>query len=369
MTKRKNPFAGVTRIVDQHSKVRWRFRMKGFSTYLPGPYGSAEFRAAYESAFTGAKAPTVRDGSPYGTIGWLIEQYFRSIRYRNLSDSRKRSIRGELEWLRTEAGDLPFARLGTKHVEGLMSKKTGPTAANTVKKNLSMLFNFAMKNELGDIQKNPAKLADRMKEAPDGYHTWTEGEIAQFLTCHGEGSKARLACLLILNTGASRQDVARMGWQNVKDGVISYRRGKTGVAADLPIMPDLEIELQHVPADQMIFVTHGRGLPYKPTTFGNWFKDQCNLAGLPHCSAHGLRKGAATRLADHGGNEYEVMSLMAHSTPKEGATYTKKANRAKLAASGMAKVYGINPEQNLSNPSTRLDTTAPQPTERKRKND
>lgn len=113
-----------------------------------------------------------------------------------------------------------------------MSKKTGPTAANTVKKNKSMLFNFEMKNELGDIQKNPAKLADRMKEAPDGYHTWTEGEIAQFLTFHGEGSKPRLACLLILNTGASRQDVARMGWQNVKDGVISYRRGKTGVAAD-----------------------------------------------------------------------------------------------------------------------------------------
>lgn len=369
MTQRKNPFPGVTRILDQHGKVRWRFRMKGFSTYLSGPYGSVEFRAAYEAALAGAKAPTVRDGSPYGTLGWLIEQYFRSIRYRNLSDSRKRSIRGELEWLRREAGDLPFARFGTKHVEALMGKKTGPTAANTVKKNLSMLFNFAMKNDLGDLQKNPAKLADRMKENPHGYHTWTEAEIAQFLAHHGEGSKARLACLLILYTGASRQDVARMGWQNVKEGVISYRRGKTGVAADLPIMPDLEAALRHVPADQMIFVTHGKGLPYKPTTFGNWFKDQCTLAGLPHCSAHGLRKGAATRLADHGGNEYEVMSLMAHSTPKEGATYTKQANRAKLGASGMAKVYGINPEQNLSNLAAGLDTMPSQATERKHKNE
>ncbi len=369
MTKRKNPFPGVTRIVDQHGKVRFRFRMKRFTTYLPGPYGSVEFRSAYESALAGAKAPTIRDGSPYGTVGWLIEQYFRSIRYRNLSESRKRSIRGELEWLRREAGDLPFARLGTKHVEALMGKKTGPTAANTVKKNLSMLFNFAMKNEFGDLQKNPARLADRMKENPDGYHTWTEDEIAQFLAHHGEGSKARLACLLILCTGASRQDVARMGWQNVKDGVISYRRGKTGVAADLPIMPDLEAALRHVPADQLIFVTHGRGLPYKATTFGNWFKDQCALAGLSHCSAHGLRKGAATRLADHGGTEHEVMSLMAHSTPKEGATYTRQANRAKLAASGMAKVYGSKTEQNLSNLAPRLDKNTLQPIDRKLKND
>ena len=113
-----------------------------------------------------------------------------------------------------------------------MGKKTGPTAANTVKKNLSMLLNFAIKLELG-VTFNPARYADRIKVNPDGYHTWTEAEIDRFLNHHGEGTKARVACLLTLNTGASRQDLSRMGWQNVTDERIAYRRGKTHVGADL----------------------------------------------------------------------------------------------------------------------------------------
>ena len=48
--KRRNPFPGVSRVTDRHGEVRFRFRRKGFDTYLPGPYASAEFRAAYEAA-------------------------------------------------------------------------------------------------------------------------------------------------------------------------------------------------------------------------------------------------------------------------------------------------------------------------------
>ena len=72
-------------------------------------------------------------------MSWLIEQYLGGLRYKNLSDSRKRSIRGELDWLRDIAGKYHFARLEVKHIEALMAKKDGPVAANTVKKNLSML--------------------------------------------------------------------------------------------------------------------------------------------------------------------------------------------------------------------------------------
>ncbi|MGF6859650.1 integrase [Rhodobacteraceae bacterium MBR-64] len=366
---RRNPFPGVARITDRHGKVRFRFRMKGLSCYLPGPYGSVDFRAAYDAAVSGAKGPTVRDGQPYGTLGWVIEQYFRSLRYRNLSVSRKRSIRGELEWLRREAGDLPIALFKVPHVEALMSRKTGPTAANTVKKNLSMLFNYAMKNELGSVTGNPAKLADRAKENPDGYHTWTEAELGRFLAVYGPGTKARLVALLAVNTGMSRQDLTRVGWQNVSGNRITYRRGKTGVMADLPIMEDLAAELRNIPTDRLLFITHGaRNVPYKPETLGNWFRDRCKKASVPG-SLHGLRKAGATRLADAGATPDEIRAFLAHETNAQGATYTKKADRARLADSGMAKISGMNPEQNLSNLAVRLDKTNLQPTERKRKND
>jgi len=74
----------------------------------------------------------------------------------------------------------------------------------------------------------------------------------------------------------SRQALTRAGWQNVKAGRNTYRRGKTDVGADLPIMPELADELRNIPADRLLFLTHGaRNLPYKPETLGNWFRDTC----------------------------------------------------------------------------------------------
>jgi len=354
MKRKNNPFPGVTRIVDRHGKVRWRFRKTGLSQYLPGIYASVEFRAAYEAAVAGRSRPEISKlQAAKGTLAWLIEQYLRSPRYANLSQVRKTSLRRELDWLHREAGDLPFVRFGVRHIEALMSRKTGPSAQNTVKKNLSMLFNFAIHSEL--MTHNPARAAERRKESADGYHTWTEHEIDAFLAKHGQGSKARRAMLLFLCTGASRQDAARMGWQNVSEGRIRYRRGKTGIEADLPILPELMAELNHVPRTQLLFLTYGEGKPYKAATLGNWFHDQCHLAGLPKCSAHGLRKAGARRIAESGGTEHEVMSFMAHATPKEGATYTRKASRARMADSALSKVQGAKREQILSNPDRRLD--------------
>ncbi len=42
------------------------------------------------------------------------------------------------------------------------------------------------------------------------------------------------------------------------------------------------------------------GKSYTAAGFGNWFRVQCDAAGLPQCSAHGLRKAAASRLAELG---------------------------------------------------------------------
>lgn len=355
---RRNPFPGVSRVTDRHGRVRWRFRRKGFDTYLPGTYASPEFRAAYEAALEGAKAPTRSTAAP-GTFAWLIEAYLGSLRFKNLSDSRRRTIRGELDWLRGEVGTYPVASCRVADVEKVMGKKDGPQAANTVKKNLSMLFNFAMKQELAGVTRNPARHATRRKVNRDGYHTWTEDEVAKFLKAHGPGTMARLCLLLALNTGMARQDLARAGWQDVSGWGgpaprIAYRRGKTGVGADLPILPELHEELARVPRDRLLFLTHGaRHLPYKPETLGNWWQDQRKAAGVPG-SLHGLRKAGAVRLADAGATEWEIAAFLAHETPKEGATYAKKASRARLGDSGMAKLEGAK----LSTLRPKLDKEA-----------
>jgi len=345
----KKPFPGVSRVVDLHNKVRWRFRSKGFTTYLSGEYGSAEFRRCYEAALKEVKTPVVTDKHSYGTLDWLIENYLRSAKHRNKAEITRYVLARELDWLRQQAGDLPVSGFKAKHVEALMARKEGASAANRVRKNLSMLFNYAIKIEVEGVLVNPARSADRLRVDSDGYHTWSAAEMGQFLQHHGSGTKARLVFLLALNTGAARADLCRMTWGNIKGDRISYKRGKTKVGGDYPILPELEAELALLPRSALVLISHGSGLPYKPETLANWFKEQCKAAGLAHCSLHGIRKGQATAIADAGGTEFEVMSFLAHASPKEASTYTKKAHRGRLTDSGLSRLGGVKPEQNLSN--------------------
>ncbi|MFG6545369.1 tyrosine-type recombinase/integrase [Sulfitobacter sp. 1A13730] len=236
-----------------------------------------------------------------------------------------------------------------------MSKKEGPAAANAVKKNMSMLFNFAAQR-LDYVGQNPARHAEKMKINPDGYHTWTEDEVNRFLERHGPGTKPRLVLLLAINTGMARQDLARANRSNIKNGRIAYSRGKGEnyegyTAADLPILPELAEELLQLPDDQELLIAKDRSdKPYAAASLGNWFRKRCAEAGVPG-SLHGLRKAGATRLADAGATEWEIASYLAHASTKHAAVYTKKADRTRLADSGFAKLN----EKRMSNLTVQLD--------------
>jgi integrase len=98
------------------------------------------------------------------------------------------------------------------------------------------------------------------------------------------------------------------------------------------------------------------GKPFTSAGFGNWFRDQCDKAGLPQCSAHGLRKLAATRLANAGCSTDQIKAITGHKSLSEVARYTKAADQTRLARQAMSMLRA-DQEQNLSNQPTRLDKT------------
>jgi integrase len=63
-------------------------------------------------------------------------------------------------------------------------------------------------------------------------------------------------------------------------------------------------------------------------------------AGLPHCSAHGLRKATAARLAERGATPHEIMAITGHQTLAEVERYTRAAERSKMADAAMSKLKG-----------------------------
>src|ERR1700748_2459781 len=106
----------------------------------------------------------------------------------------------------------------------------------------------------------------------------------------------------------------------------------------MPLHPTLQAILASTPIGNMTFLTTQFGKPFTSNGFGNWFRDQCNAAGLPQCSAHGLRKAAARRLAEAGCTAHEIASITGHASLKQIVRYTKAVDQKRLAVSAMVKV-------------------------------
>jgi integrase len=130
-----------------------------------------------------------------------------------------------------------------------------------------------------------------------------------------------------------------LGRQKVKAGILRFKPKKmedtSGVDVEVEIPPELSAELGLMPAGDMLFVQTEFGKAYSVKGFGNWFKRQCVLAGLPQCSAHGVRKGGATQRAENGATDYELMALYGWTSPKTSQVYTRKARRKKMAAQAL----------------------------------
>ena len=72
-----------------------------------------------------------------------------------------------------------------------------------------------------------------------------------------------------------------------------------------------------------------------------------NEAGLPQCSAHGLRKAAATRLANAGCSTDQIKAITGHKALSEVARHTKAADQQRLARQALSIQLGAEQEQDL----------------------
>jgi integrase len=203
--------------------------------------------------------------------------------------------------------------LQARHVEAMMAEMLPyRTSANMLRKRLSALMNFAVRN--GMASTNPVLVTRAFKVEGNGFHSWSEDEIAAYEARHGVGTMARLAFDLMLWTGQRGGDVRRIGVDNIKGDRIELVQEKTKAEVSLPILPALAASIQ-------------------------W----CDEAGLPDCSAHGLRKAASRRFAEAGCSNQEIKSWTGHTTDSEVSRYTKAADQRTLSnAAGQKLMANLN---------------------------
>lgn len=278
-------------------------------------------------------------------MAWLCQQYYQSADFRRLEARTQHVRRLILEGLgKSGAGPLPANKLTPLSILRWRDAKADrPEAANALIKSLRQLYAFAV--EYRHCPKNPAKEVKYLRSVSEGFHSWSEDEIARFEAFHPLGTKARLALALLLYTGQRRSDVVIFGRQHLRGEWLHFtqqkNRTRKPVNLGIPVHPELRRIIEQSPTGLLTFLVTEFDRPFTANGFGNRFRKWCDEAGLPpNCSAHGLRKAAAARLAEAGATELEIRAITGHQTSKEVSRYTKAANQKLLATSGMAKLTG-----------------------------
>ena len=366
MTTITLPF--VSKWTDRHGKVRYRFRRKGYpSPMLHGDPGSARFMAEYQAAMSATPPEIGRARTMPGSLSDALVRYYASPEWRELAPQTQRQRRAILESYRAKHGDKPIRLLGREQIVRFLDKLTDtPHAANNHLKAWRGLMRFCL--ERGMVAADPTASVRKRRTRSEGRHTWTEDEIAAFEARWPVGTRERLALALLLYTGQRRGDVVRMGPQHVRDGWLKVTQGKTGAALELPVIEPLRDAIAATPTKGLAFLITEQGAPFSAAGFGNAFADWCKAAGLPdRCRAHGLRKAAATRLADAGCTANEIMAITGHKTLSEVQRYTKAADQKRLAAGAAMALAGTQREQKLSNLSAPECQTVAKPLKGQRK--
>lgn len=340
--------------IDRHGNVRlYVWRGKGHRKIrIRETFGTPEFRRAYDAALldTAIEATPDPDITKPGTYRWLCQRYFsESADFKRLAARGRRIRRQAIESTFDEPvsqgssaiyANAPLQRLSTKAIRVLRDRKIEtPEAANARVKYLRRVFAWALAEQIPGVEVNYAKDVPYFKGSDEGFHTWTGPEVEAFKARHPIGTKAHLAFALLLYTGVRRSDVVTLGRQMVRNGWLHFTEAKGRANKpkhrEIPMLPELQAVIEASPAGNLTFLVTEYGAPYSEAGFGNWFRDRCDEAGLPQCSAHGLRKVGATIAADSGATEHQLMAIFGWESPKQAAIYTKKANRRKLAGDAM----------------------------------
>lgn len=351
----KSKYLGVSSYRDRHGKLRWRYRRNGFTANLGTECGSDDFMRRYKAALEGrrdtgavpATSQARRDSQsiPEGmhTLEELIVAWYKSAHYQGLGDSTKRDYRLIAEGLREQYGNQIVEQLDSPTVKRLMEKKANkPEAANKLLRIIRLIYDYA-RDVLGWVTVNPAREVKKYKpHNRDGFHTWEDNEIKAFNDRWPEGSAADLAMAIMLYTGAARADAVKLGPDNVENGRLRYRRQKMltrgGGVIDIPIHPELDRRLARLTPVPKTFLQTEAGNERTPAGLGGKMREWCDKAGLPNCTAHGLRKACARRLAEAGATAHEIMAVTGHKTLAEAQRYTEKVQRAGLADKAMEKL-------------------------------
>jgi len=350
MPKRLAPYLSHERT--RHGRSVWYFRRNGKRIRLRAEYGTPEFEAAYQAAFTGARRAIetgARGKAVAGTLAWLIERYRETSAWSDLSPATRRNRENHFKQVVRAAGAQPIYRISSQVIiVGRDRRADTPAQARNFLDAMRGLFKWAKDAKHVAVDPTEGIKNPKRRKGP-GFPVWTEADAAAYDQRWPLGTKERVWRDVLFYTGLRRGDAVRVGRQHISlatksDGsvakviVLRTEKSQGEMVVTIPILPVLQRTLDAGPTGELALICGKGGKPLTKESFGNAFKAACKTAGLHNRSAHGCRKIAATRAAHHGATVAELNAIFGWKGTAMASLYTEAAERLRLALGAMTKV-------------------------------
>ena len=283
------------------------------------------------------KAPAKADRFAPDSLAALLIAYRRSPEWNALRPSSRSHYNHYLRHLEL-AWHRPLAKITRKllfDMRDAVASEYGPAAGNSFIQSASAVFAWARNR--GWVEYSPL---DRAQRIPGGHFpAWTMEQVAVALRTFPEA--LRRVVILGLYTGQRRGDLISLSWGAYDGSAITVRQAKTGTALVIPAHSALRNALDRWKAERSstLILTSPRGLAWSGTYLSTSIAAAVRAAGLPaKLNVHGLRKLAATNLAEAGCSTHEIASITGHRSLSMVSLYTASARQGVLAKAAVTRL-------------------------------
>lgn len=351
----------------RHGRMRYYFRFKGqrYGGKLPDDPDSEAFTTEYwkrrnaveQGEKEGQSAADDLSGPPQpGTFRWLCTAYLSSDAFRRLDKTTQAKRRAIIDSMLLEPlkpggkrlfANMPLAALDVNNIEVLRDRKAAtPFAADERLKILRQVFETTRPGKGGTPEKiakvNVARMVTAFRRKTEGHHTITTDEVVTYIRHHGIRSKAVLALIIMMYTGMRVSDLRAIGPQHRRGNVLKFRvfkgRNRNPITLEIEIHPILDTVLSWHPVKGMNYLLTDFGKAFSIKGLSQRVSEWFNQAGLPHCTAHSVRKGLATTLAEGEATDSMLDGMFGWRDGKTSKIYTARKNQAKLARQAVSRI-------------------------------
>jgi integrase len=296
------------------------------------------------------------------TINDMIEAYLNDLGVKN--PRRAKEVKKLLKWWKAKFGHVTLADFKSEHVmqaqsllrdrdtirkdeNGKPIKMSGATI-NRYTVALSTAFNFGIKR-LKWISHNPVADVDKFKEPLNHIRFLSEQEIIDLLSACKRSQNPHLFNLVMIGiaTGARRNEIARMKWEDVnEDGTrITLPKTKNGEVRSVFVegrASELLKKMRSEKLEGQLLLFPSPNDPNRPIDFRHAWEHALKTAKIKGVRFHDLRHSTASHLAMNGANAVEIAEVLGHKTLAMVKRYTHLSNShtSKVVATMAERILG-----------------------------